>query len=29
MEQTEIVFLLIGILLGMQITLLINQNKNK
>jgi len=29
MEQTEIVFLLIGILLGMQITLLINQNKKK
>jgi hypothetical protein len=29
MEQQEIIFLLLGILLGMQITLLIYQNKNK
>jgi hypothetical protein len=29
MEQQEIIFLLLGILLGIQITLLIYQNKNK
>jgi len=29
MEQTEIVYLLLGILLGMQLTTLIYQNKNK
>ena len=29
MEQQEIIFLLLGILIGIQITLLIFQNKNK
>ena len=29
MEQQEIIFLLLGILLGIQITLLIYQNQNK
>ena len=29
MEEQEIIFFLLGIILGMQITLLIYQNKNK
>jgi len=29
MQEQEIIFLLLGILLGIQITLLIFQNKNK
>jgi len=29
MEQQEIIFLLLGILLGIQITILIYQNKNQ